>query len=54
MGYVKQPGTSYRIQDWFSIQGVFSIKVTPLGANSVLMEDIEEGTLEDLVNDADG
>lgn len=51
VGYVRQPGTSYRVQDWFSMQGVFSIKITPLAANSVLLEDIEEGALEDLVRD---
>lgn len=54
VGYVKQPSTSYRIQDWFCMQGVFSVKITPIGANSVLMEDVEEGTLEELVNDTGG
>lgn len=49
VGFVKQPGNSYRVQDWYSMQGVFSIKATPIGATKVLLEDIEEGTLDDLV-----
>lgn len=31
VGYVKQLGTSYRIHDWFSMQGFFSVKITPIG-----------------------
>lgn len=51
VGYVEQQGTFYRVQDWFSMQGVFSIKSsTPLGASFVLLEDVEEGALEELVN----
>lgn len=33
------------------MQGVFTVKATPLGANQVLLEEVEEGALEDLVRD---
>lgn len=38
VGEVVWPGKSYAIQDEFAMQGVFSIKATPLGANWVLLE----------------
>lgn len=53
VGYVKQSGTSYMMQEWINMQGVFSIKITPIGANSVLMEDIEEGAIENAIKEGE-
>ncbi|MCI32149.1 hypothetical protein A2U01_0053361, partial [Trifolium medium] len=43
VGFVHHPGMSYNIQDEFHRQGYFRIKITPLGANMVLLEDLEVG-----------
>ncbi|PNY01681.1 hypothetical protein L195_g024982 [Trifolium pratense] len=52
VGTVVQPGMSYNIQEEFHMQGYFGIKITPLGANMVLMEEQEEGELQALQDDA--
>lgn len=47
-------GSTYLVQESFSMHGIFSIKVTPLGANKVLMEEMEEGVIAALMDeDAD-
>lgn len=51
IGEVVHPGESYNIQRHFKMEGVFSIKVTPLGANLCLLEDLEEGFLVDMLGD---
>lgn len=33
VGYAKQSCTTHMIQAWFSLQGVYSVKATPMGAN---------------------
>ncbi|CAJ2672764.1 unnamed protein product [Trifolium pratense] len=43
---------SYNIQEQFQRQGYFGIKITPLGANMVLMEEQEEGELQALLLEA--
>lgn len=49
VGEVKNPGSTHIIQEWFNMQGFFSIKVTPMGANLVLMEEMEEGIIPALI-----
>lgn len=45
VGVVKTPGMTYNLQDIFDMEGYFSIKVTPLGANLCLLEDREDSGL---------
>ncbi|PNX88595.1 hypothetical protein L195_g044701, partial [Trifolium pratense] len=54
VGVVTHPGLSYNIQDEFHRQGYFGVKITPLGANLVLLEDQEEGEVKALMEDARG
>lgn len=49
---VRYAGSAHMVQEWFNLQGFFSIKVTPLGANLVLLEEVEEGIIPALVSDA--
>lgn len=49
---VKDVGSTYMVQEWLHMQGVFSIKVTPLGATLVLLEESEEGMIQALLEDA--
>lgn len=42
---------SYNIQIGFKIEGYFSIKVTPLGANFYLLEEFEEGEINNLIKE---
>ncbi|XP_058740820.1 uncharacterized protein LOC131613142 [Vicia villosa] len=42
---------SYNIQTHFEIEGFFSIKVIPLGANLCLLEEMEEGVISDLMSE---
>ncbi|PNX93423.1 hypothetical protein L195_g016577 [Trifolium pratense] len=52
VGTVLQPGMSYNIQEEFHMQGYFGIKITPLGANLVLLEEQEGGEMQALQADA--
>lgn len=52
VGVVKNPSCAHLVQEWLNIQGFFSIKVTPMGANRVLLEEIEEGIIPALMSDA--
>ncbi|XP_045802504.1 uncharacterized protein LOC123896113 [Trifolium pratense] len=54
VGVVPHPGLSYNIQEEFHRQGYFGVKITPLGANLVLLEDQEEGEVKALMEDARG
>lgn len=51
VGVVFNSSKSYNIQSYFEIEGYFSIKVTPLGANLCLMEEVEKGAIRDLVKE---
>lgn len=53
VGVVKIPGSSYSIQEWLNVNGVFSIRVTPLGANKVLLEELVEGTIQELIDESE-
>lgn len=48
---IENPEMSYNIQTSFEVEGYFSIKVTPLGANLCLLEDLEEGAIKDLIKE---
>lgn len=51
IGEVNIPGSPYSIQTSFEMEGVFSIKVTPLVALLCLLEEIEEGFIKDLLEE---
>ncbi|XP_058747128.1 uncharacterized protein LOC131620126 [Vicia villosa] len=51
VGEVIFPGSSYNIQTYFEMEGMFSIKVTPLGASLCLLEEVEEGFIQDLIGE---
>lgn len=50
VGIVSKPGKTYEIQEEFHKHGVFSIKVTPLGSNRVILEAEEDDEIINLVN----
>lgn len=52
VGVMKDAGSTHMVQEWFSMQGFFSVKVTPMGANLVLLEEMEEGIIPALIEDA--
>lgn len=51
VGVVHQSGMSYNIQNSFELEGYFSIKVTPLGANLCLLEEVEDGEISNLIRE---
>lgn len=42
-------GSVYNIQTHLEMEGLFVIKVTPMGRNICLLEEFEEGLIEDLI-----
>ncbi|XP_058774651.1 uncharacterized protein LOC131648933 [Vicia villosa] len=53
VGVVTIPGSTYNIRSHFMIEGVFDIKVTPMGGNMCLLEEEEEGVIEDLIGEGE-
>ncbi|CAK8572702.1 unnamed protein product [Lathyrus sativus] len=53
VGKVVIPGSSYNIHTHFEAEGYFSIKVTPLGANFCLLEEMEEGEIHGLIREGE-
>lgn len=51
MGKVCIPGSTYNFQTHLEMEGVFTIKVTPLGGNVCLLEEIDEGFIRDLIEE---
>lgn len=51
VGVVLLPGSSYNIQTHFEMEGVFTIKVTSMGENLCLLEDLEEGYIRELIGE---
>lgn len=49
VGVVENPGLTYSMKDILHGEGYFLIKVTPLGANLCMLEDLEEGEMEALL-----
>ncbi|XP_058742698.1 uncharacterized protein LOC131615243 [Vicia villosa] len=52
IGEVLFAGETYNIQTHLEIEGFFFIKVHPLGANLCLLEELEEGVIQELINEA--
>ncbi|XP_058775601.1 uncharacterized protein LOC131649870 [Vicia villosa] len=50
---VVNPGMTYNIQTCFELEGYFSIKVTSLGANLCLLEEVKEGDIEALIREGE-
>lgn len=53
VGRVCIPGSAYNIQNYLEMDGVFAIKVTPLGGNFFLLEEKEEGFIGDLIKEGE-
>ncbi|XP_058777091.1 uncharacterized protein LOC131651443 [Vicia villosa] len=53
VGKVCIPGSAYTIQTHMELDGVYAIKVTPLGGNCCLLEEREEGFIEDLIGEGE-
>ncbi|KAI5405537.1 hypothetical protein KIW84_052358 [Lathyrus oleraceus] len=49
---VENLGITYRMQYIFHVEGYFSVKVTPLGANLSMLEEKEEGELNAFLKEA--
>lgn len=49
VGRVCLPGSAYSLQNYLEMEGIFAIRVTPMGGNCCLLEDLEEGFIEDLI-----
>lgn len=41
------PGAAYNIQVHMEMEGIYAIKVSPLGGNLCLLEELEPGYIED-------
>ncbi|XP_058759866.1 uncharacterized protein LOC131633166 [Vicia villosa] len=52
IGEVQFAGETYNVQTHLEVEGFFLIKVHPLGAKLCLLEEIEEGVIEELINEA--
>ncbi|CAI8603877.1 unnamed protein product [Vicia faba] len=50
MEKVVNPSMAYNIQNCFEIEGYFQIKVTSIGDNLCLLEEVEDGVINDLIN----
>ncbi|XP_058726669.1 uncharacterized protein LOC131598038 [Vicia villosa] len=53
MGRVKTPGSAYNIQTHFDMEGMFAVKVSPMGGNMCLLEDREPGFIEDMIGEGE-
>ncbi|XP_058732902.1 uncharacterized protein LOC131604483 [Vicia villosa] len=49
IGRVLMPGSAYNLQSYMEMEGIFAVRVTPLGGDVCLLEDREEGFIEDLI-----
>lgn len=50
---VAHPGKTYNLQNHFEMEGVlFSIKISPLGANLCLLEELEDGFIAEMIGDS--
>src|SRR3954470_6783514 len=48
---VVHPGESYDIQNHYEMEGIFSLKITPLGANLCLVEELDKGFIQEMLCD---
>lgn len=49
VGKTMIPGAAYNIHIHMEMEGIFAVKVSPLGGNLCLLEKLEEGYIEDLM-----
>lgn len=45
------PDSAYNIQNHLEIEGIYAIKIIPLGVNLCLMEELEEGYIQDFIGE---
>lgn len=50
VGKVCISGSKYNIQTHLEMEGVFAVKVSPLGGNLCLLEENDEGFIKDLIS----
>ncbi|XP_058776191.1 uncharacterized protein LOC131650502 [Vicia villosa] len=53
VGKVIVSGSAYNIQTHFEMEGFFAIKVSPMGGNLCLLEEMEDGYIEDLIGEGE-
>lgn len=53
VGNVCIPVSAYNIQTHLEMEGVFAIKITPLGGNCCLLKELEEGFIADLISEGE-
>lgn len=53
-GSLRSAVMTYNIQERMHMEGLFTIKVTPYGVNLCLLEEVEEGEIKALVEEARG
>lgn len=46
-------GSAYNIQTQFNMEVFYAIKVTPMGGNICLLEEVKEGSIEDLIGEGE-
>lgn len=51
VGVVETGGMTYNVQESLNIEGYFTIKATPLGANLSLLEEQEFGEIKALIEE---
>lgn len=49
VGYINRSGSTQQVVEEFGRQGIFLVKIRPMGANLVLLEDGEGRATEDLI-----
>ncbi|XP_058750416.1 uncharacterized protein LOC131623425 [Vicia villosa] len=49
VGVATFPGSTRIIQTHFEMEGYFDVKVTPMGGNLCLLEEVDEGAIQDLI-----
>ncbi|XP_058757254.1 uncharacterized protein LOC131630495 [Vicia villosa] len=52
-GFTSKPGLTYNLQEIFNARGHIDVKITPLGANMCLVEDLTEGAISSLLRKED-
>lgn len=45
------PGFAYNIQTHMEMKGIYAIKIIPLGGNLFLMEEVDEGYIQDFIEE---
>lgn len=51
VGKVRRLGSAYNIQTHFDMEMLFAIKVSPMEGNVCLLEEMDEGFVEDLIKE---